>query len=121
MISSGRPTENSVPPAMPISTIGPVKLPNGKWVQRSTEAEDPIAARAKAGLLQARALEGHEAENQGAYRLESCLLTFLETRKATGRSKATINMYKTKAGHLIRLLGRDTDVNYPAAGGLYDT
>jgi hypothetical protein len=88
-----------------------IKLPNGKWVQRSTETDDPIAARAKAGVLQTRALEGDPATNQGRYRLESCLLAMIEVREATGRSDRTIKMYKTKAGHLIRLLGRDTDVN----------
>ena len=90
-----------------------VRLPDGRSIVRSTGCTDLSAARLAHRRLEQQALaEANATENQAApHALGQALADFIADRERKGRAEGTVEMYTTKAGHLIRLLGKNTDIN----------
>ena len=90
-----------------------IRLQDGRIVTRSTGCTDLAAARAwRRGLERKLLAEGDDAKDQTPpYPLGQALTDFKADLRRKGRAEGTIQMHRTKSGHLIRLLGKDTDVN----------
>ena len=79
---------------------------DGRRVRVSTGCRDRKAAELRARELERRAVDPtHAAANETT--LRSALEAVLPDRAAKGRAEGTISMYRSKAGHLVRLLGAD--------------
>lgn len=79
---------------------------NGVRVRQSTGCRDKRAAEARAAELERRAADPtHAAANEAT--LADALSAVAADRRAKGRAEGTITMHRTKAGHLVRVLGAD--------------
>lgn len=77
---------------------------NGARERRSTGCRDKRAAEARAAELERRAADPtHAAANEAT--LADALSAVAADRRAKGRAEGTITMHRTKAGHLVRVLG----------------
>lgn len=78
----------------------------------------------KAGELRARELERRAADPTHAAAHETTLSEALEAilpdREAKGRAQGTIDMYASKAGHWLRILGDDTPLALAATADAVD-
>ena len=90
-----------------------IRLQDGRNVTRSTGCTDLAAARAWRRKQERQLLaEGDDAKDQTPpYPLGQTLADLEADRRRKGKAEGTIQMYRTKGGHLIRLLGKNTDVN----------
>jgi hypothetical protein len=79
----------------------------GKRVQRSTKCRDKQAAEAVLREWERRASDpAYAAANTAT--LERALAQFLTDRSFKGRAKGTLDSYRVKAGHVVRVLGSET-------------
>ena len=78
-------------------------LEGGVWVWRSTGAKDKTAARSILRTWERRAADPALAAEATAT-LDGLLRDYLASRRARGRAAATLDYYRKKAGHLVRLL-----------------
>lgn len=86
----------------------------GVWVWRSTGAKDKTAARAILRTWERRAADPALAAEATAT-LDGLLRDYLASRRARGRAAATLDYYRAKAGHLVRLLpGLAADLTHAA-------
>jgi integrase len=77
---------------------------NGKRHQTSTRTRDRKSAEALLREFERRAADpAYAASNETT--LEGALTQLLRSRKSKGRSEETVNFYRSKSGHLTRLLG----------------
>ena len=89
-----------------------IQYPDGRRVVRSTGCTDISAARAARGRLEREVMaQADPAQNQAPYPLGQTLTDFISDRERAGRRPGTLQMYTTKSGHLMRLLGKETDIN----------
>jgi integrase len=80
---------------------------DGKRIQRSTRCRDKQAAEAVLREWERRASDpAYAAANTAT--LERALAEFLADRARKGRAKGTLDSYRVKAGHVVRLLGGET-------------
>src|SRR5689334_3092596 len=77
---------------------------SGQWHQRSTATKDRRAAEACLKEFERRAADpAYAASHQTT--LQSALTQLLKSRRAKGRSEDTVEFYRSKSGHLVRILG----------------
>jgi len=90
-----------------------LRLPDGRTVARSTGCIDLAAARAWRREQERRLVaEGDAAQDEAPpYPLGQAIADFKADLRRRGRAEGTIQMHNTKGGHLMRLLGKYTDVN----------
>lgn len=79
----------------------------GRRIQRSTKCRDKQAAEALLREWERRAADPAYAAANSAT-LERALQQFLTDRTFKGRAKGTLDSYRIKAGHVVRLLGAET-------------
>ncbi len=80
---------------------------DGVTVRRSTRCTAKAAARAVLAEFERRASDpAYDASH--ATTLGAALQRLLADRATKGRAKGTIDMYRVKGGHLVRLLGAET-------------
>jgi hypothetical protein len=79
----------------------------GTRVQRSTKCRDKQAAESVLREWERRAADpAYAAANTAT--LERALAQFLTDRTFKGRAEGTLDSYRVKAGHVVRVLGADT-------------
>ena len=85
------------------------------WFQYRNQRISTRCTDKKAAEIFARRVERESADPlyapQAPASLQECLNKFTEFQRFRGRAEDTITMNRKHAGHLVRLLGRDTDVN----------
>ncbi len=80
---------------------------DGKRVQRSTKCRDKQAAESVLKEWERRAADpAYAAANTAT--LERALAQFLTDHRFKGRAEGTLDSYRVKAGHVVRVLGADT-------------
>jgi integrase len=79
----------------------------GKRTQRSTRCTDRRAAEAALREFERRAADPAYAAAHSTT-LDEALRRFLVDRKVKGRAPGTLDSYRVKAGHLLRVLGAET-------------
>lgn len=90
-----------------------IRLPNGRYVERSTGCTDLAAARVARRRLEREVVAAADpaAHKAAPYPIGQALTDFLADRERLGRAAGTLESYSTKAKHLVRLLGAHTDAN----------
>jgi integrase len=91
-----------------------IRTTAGKWVERSTGTKSLQEARVVRSRLQHELHQddaASESEAVGVCKLSEALGALISDKRRQGRSESTTQMYETKAGHLNRLIGHDTDIN----------
>lgn len=94
-----------------------VNLGNG--IYKSTGCRDRRAAEARAGELE-RAAHAPRNATSTTTTLSQALGRALADRAQRGRAQGTLDMWKVKGGHLLRLLGAETPVAQIDAAALDD-
>lgn len=78
-------------------------------VRQSTEKVDYNEAVQEAARRAGGDDTGRVPANEAT--LERAITRFLEAKRAQGRAAGTFDMYRKKIGHLVRIIGQETDVN----------
>ena len=80
---------------------------DGKWHQQSTGTRDRKAADARLREYERRASDpAYAASNEAT--LRQALEQLLKSRRAKGTAEATVEFYRSKSGHLLRILGAES-------------
>src|SRR6187397_3206818 len=79
----------------------------GRRTQRSTKCTDRRAAEASLRDWERRAADPAYAAAHSAT-LDAALQRFLVDRRVKGRASGTLDSYRVKAGHLLRVIGAET-------------
>ena len=80
---------------------------DGKWHQQSTGTRDRKAADARLREFERRASDpAYAASNETT--LQQALEQLLKSRRAKGTAEATVEFYRSKSGHLLRILGAES-------------
>lgn len=96
-----------------------VRGPRGKLVRKSMRQTDKIAARAeKRRLERLYADPDHHAASSAT--VASGLTRFLAFKEDQGKAAATIEMYRQKGGHLLRIFGEDSNLSVITAASVDD-
>ena len=80
---------------------------DGGWHQQSTGTRDRKAAEARLREFERRASDpAYAASNEAT--LQQALEQLLKSRRAKGTAEATVEFYRSKSGHLLRILGAES-------------
>lgn len=88
---------------------------SGRWIRRSTHTTDRKAAEAALRGFERGAYgapgETNPAAHQAAHTLGDTVDALVRNGLSLGKAAGTVRMWTQKAGHLIRVLGRERDIN----------
>lgn len=97
---------------------------SGRWIKRSTGCTDRRAAQLVLARFEREAQQrgsavrtvAHDASDPSSVptdqaTLDGVLRCLIDTAQANGKADGTVVMYAQKAGHLVRVLGHELDVN----------